>query len=440
MSGNATFKQIPIVVQTAGRDSLAKTRIAVRVLSFAILLLIPLTGIFRIDVSSGFVVLGRQIWFSDFFIVFGLWLSVACCLIMLYSTMGTVFCGWVCPQNTFSTWANKITLQLLGKRAVINWGDEAKVAQVSTTKNNSRNWLLLASKLVGASMMLAIVPMLYFLPPGAVWSFVTFQPDARFTASLYWIYTVFTLVALANITVMRHYVCRYMCIYRMWQYLFKTRDTLHIEYDSANAAKCEKCNYCETTCPVAIDPRNTINYDSCTNCGECITACDSLHKKHNKPGLLQFRFGSRKGKQSGNNRMELITLLGRAGWVLPVFVFAAGLLTWGLVTYQPYHLSVYQTGAIVAGTEHSYRINVANKSYGPATVHLQVEGLPEGAYRLERDSIDFATAGRGDVVLHLVLSALPSGLHAVVVRASSGDGWQDSFKIQHLVERVEEHG
>src|SRR3569623_981949 len=109
MSSNITFKQNTIVVESAGRANLGRLSSYSRFLVLAALVLIPLTGVFCIDLSSGFVIFNKQIWFSDFFIVFGFWLAAACSLIILYSTMGTVFCGWACPQNTASTWANQLT-------------------------------------------------------------------------------------------------------------------------------------------------------------------------------------------------------------------------------------------------------------------------------------------------------------------------------------------
>jgi polyferredoxin len=434
MSGNTTFKQIPIVVESAGRANLGRIRAASRIIALALIVLIPLTGIFRIDVSSGFVIFNKQIWFSDFFIVFGFWLSAACLLILLYSSMGTVFCGWVCPQNTVSTWANKVTSRLLGKRAILNWGDDNKSAKLSSGKNHWWNWLILGTKLVATAMLLAMIPMLYFLPPGAIWSFVTLQQDARFTSSLYWIYTVFSFIALANIAVVRHYVCRYMCIYRMWQFLFKTQDTLHIEYDASRGQDCAKCNYCATSCPVEIDPRNTITFDSCTNCGECISACDSLYEKDNQPGLLSYKFGPRLKKPVEQNKMGLATVLQRISWLSPVFILAVGIFTWGIISYQPYHLSVYRAEIDQGDAIHDYRINIANKTYSPASVSVRVEGLPPDMYHLDSSQALFTTADRKDLNLH-INDSLPKGFYTISVFAQSADGWRDQYQIKHFEER-----
>src|SRR3569832_1934516 len=131
MSSNISFKQIPIVVVLVGWVFLGRYCFFSRIFFLVALILIPLTGVFRIDLSSGFVIFNKQIWFSDFFIVFGFWLAAACSLILLYSSMGTVFCGWACPQNTASTWANQLTSRLLGKRALLIWGDDTEQVKLS---------------------------------------------------------------------------------------------------------------------------------------------------------------------------------------------------------------------------------------------------------------------------------------------------------------------
>ena len=431
MSSNTTFKDIPII-QEIKAPRLSWMRMASRIGFLVLLVLIPTTGLFRIDLSAGFVILDHQIWFSDFFIVFGFWLAIASLLILLYSSFGTVFCGWACPQNSVSTWANKTTSRLLGKRALINWGDDETNVKVSSGKNKKKNWFLLFLSILGMSMLVALLPLLYFFPPGAIWSFLTFQEDPRLAGSLHWIYTVFVFIAFANIAVVRHYVCRYMCIYRIWQFLFKTRDTLHIEYDASRGEECSKCNYCVTVCPVDTDPRNTAIYDSCTNCGECITACDNLHRKHGTKGLLHYKFGRRTDKEEIKNRVSLASFTRRASWVLPVFMLAVGMFIWGLVIYEPYHLSVYRADIRHGDKIQNYRINIANKRYEPATVSFKVSGIPDQLYELDSSEITFETATRKNLNLYIDDSLQP-GLYTIQVTAVSQDGWQESYNFQHYV-------
>lgn len=431
-SDNTTFKGIPIVSGKKPASRLEWLRMATRLGTIAALVLIPVLGIFRIDLSSGFVVLNYQIWFGDFFIVFGFWLSVACLLIIAYSSLGTVFCGWACPQNTVSTWANRATSKLLGKRAILNWGDEKTGAHVSAGKNKIFNWVQLAARLLIMAMLVALIPLLYFMPPGAIWPFVTLQPDPRITGSLYWIYSVFTFIALVNIAVMRHYVCRYMCIYRIWQYLFKTRDTLHIAYDSSRSSECTKCNYCVTVCPVDINPRDTLTYDSCINCGECISACDSLPKNREQGGLLSFRLGKRADKEEIASRVGLTSLFRRASWVFPVFVLAVGIFSWGIINYETVHMSVYRADVHHGKMIQDYRIHIAHKKFGPEEVSVQVAGIAPELYELDATRVAFSGATRENINLH-ISDSLPPGLHTINVTAEAASGWKGSYRLHHFV-------
>ena len=432
MSANEILQKIPIVVQspnaTKHGGGLGKTRLAVQIASLVAIVLIPILGIFRIDVSAGFVVLGRQIWFSDFYIVFGSWLTLASSLIMFYSTLGTAFCGWVCPQNTLSAWANNLTFKYLGKRAAVNW-DADSSAKVANAKNKLSNWLMLGAKLLLVSMAIAIVPMLYFYPPDVVWSFVSFSADERVTKSLYLIFSVFVFIALVNLAVIRYYMCRYMCVYRIWQFLFKSRQTLHVVYDETRADDCLKCNYCETVCPVDINPRNTAVYDSCTNCGECITACSTIHKKHDTSGLLSYKFGER-----GLVSSSLSSLASRATWALPAFLLGISMFGWGLWNYQAYDVSVYRSEVWQGDHVSDYRISIAHKIYELGQVGIEVEGLPPEAYTLSEDEAHFTTAERKDINLH-INKPLSPGLHPFLVRVRSKDGWEDSFTVQHFAEK-----
>lgn len=433
MKANEMLAKIPVVSASRPSERLMWGRAAFQTGAVVALILIPLLGLFRIDVSSGFVVLGRQIWFSDFHIVFGFWLALACSMILVYSTVGTAFCGWACPQNTFSTIANSLTSKHLGKRAVIDWESKSK-AKLSKDKNTVLNWTLLGSKLFGLSLFLALIPVLYFVPPEAMLSFVLLREDPLLPSSLYWIYAVFVFILFVNLAVVRHFVCRYMCIYRMWQFQFKTADTLHVEYDESRSDACAKCNYCVTSCMVDIDPRRTETFDSCTNCGACITACDSVQSKKGEKGLLTFRTGRRKNYVVNLSR-SVARLTTRISWVLPAFLIGAGLFGWGLWSYDSYRLAVYKSEAAQGDQMHEYQIKVAHKLFRPGDVKISVEGLPAAAYSLSGDELHFDSVGWQGQLLNLKGGLLGPGLHSFLVRVESKDGWSDSYRIQHLVTR-----
>ena len=433
---NKTLSSIPIkVVGSGANKGVANFRWKRRTTQIAILLLlvlIPVSGLFRIDPENGaFVVLGWQIWFADFFLISGLWIMLASALVALYSVAGTVFCGWACPQNTLAEWANHMTHKLLGKRAEVSLNGEAP--KVAAAKNKVLNWSLLGLSFLFAAMLFALVPLLYFYPPDVVWSFITFRPDTRLAGSLYWIYSVWVMIILLDISVLRHFWCRFACVYKVWQHSFKTKETLHVVYDTSRADACEKCNYCVTACFIKLDPRKTEIYDSCINCGDCIDACNSLQDKKGNAGLLRFELGQRESGKIRRFRDNSMSLLSRFRWTSPFAALGIIMFAWGVWSYQPYHLAMGYLATKHNQSAREYRIEVSSKRYRPTELNLSVEGLPQDAYSLSKRKVSFESVGRTSIFLS-ILPKLHRGLYPFVVVAHSTDGWNGHFDAQLFVE------
>jgi len=427
-SNDDALSKIPIKVEAANASNFHGRRRLTQFLFIIIAIIIPVSGLLRIDLVAGaFVVLGYQVWWADFFLVFGLWMLLASGMVMLYSTMGTAFCGWVCPQNTLSEIANEWTYRLLGKRADMSVsGEKMKVAD---SKNRLLNWIVLGLILLAMSMLLALIPLLYFYPPEVIWSFMTFRDDERLASSLHYIYAIFVILILVDVSVIRHFWCRFMCVYRVWQHGFKTKQTLKIAYDDTRSSQCEKCNYCSTACFIGLDPRNTDMYDSCINCGECIDACDQLQGKKGEAGLLSFERGV-SGKSSALRNLASISL--RMRWTLPFSALGLGMFVWGLLTYNEYHLAVYRADQQFGSAIRDYRIAVSNKLYRATEATLRIEGLSENNYSIPEKVLRFDTAGRIDVNLHIKPN-VPPGLHTFLVHVNTVDGWHTAFRVQHFV-------
>jgi len=429
MSSNDSLSNIPITVEPNNSGmSFHWRRRLVQFLFIAIAVIIPVSGLLRIDLVTGaFVVLDRQIWWADFFLIFGLWMLLASSLVMLYSTVGTAFCGWACPQNTLSEIANDWTYRLLGKRADLSVaGEQMKVA---SSKDRFVNWLLLGLIFLAMSMILAFIPLLYFYPPDVIWSFIIFRDDERLADSLHYIYFISMLVVLVDVCFIRHFWCRFMCVYRVWQHGFKTHQTLKLAYDETRSAQCEKCNYCSTVCFIGLDPCNTDMYDSCINCGECVDACNTLQAKKGEKGLLSFVKGST------NKQRNLASMSLRMRWTLPFSVLGLGMFIWGLVSYEYYHLAVYRADQQYATVISDYRIAVSNKLYRNAELKVSIEGFPEENYTLSDNVARFDSAGRIDLMIHME-SNIPPGLHSFLVHVNSMDGWHDVYRVQHFVEKA----
>jgi len=434
MSRNDTLSNIPINVEmSSSRVPFHMRRRFIQFLFIGLLVIIPVSGLLRIDpVAGAFVVLGRQIWWADFFLVFGLWMSLASSMVLLYSTVGTAFCGWACPQNSLAEFANKWTYKLLGKRADVSIsGEKMKVA---ANKNRPLNWIILGLIILLVSMFMALIPLFYFYTPGVIWSFVTFQHDPRLAGSLHYIYLIIVLVIFVDVSFIRHFWCRFMCVYKVWQHGFKTHQTLRVAYDETRSESCEKCNYCNTVCYLGIDPRKTDLYDSCINCGDCIDACNRVQAKNKMPGLLKFASGNYGKRESGKIMRNLASMSTRMRWTIPFAGIGLAMFVWGLVSYQHYHLAVYRADAEYGAKITDYRVAVSNKLYHPADLSVSIEGLPQKSYLLSSNKVHFNTAGRIDLDLHIKPN-LKQGLHSFLVHAKSSDGWQAAYRVQHFVEK-----
>jgi polyferredoxin len=305
-------------------------RRAVQLATLLLLVLVPAVGIFRIDLARGsLMILGQLVNLRDFPVVAGLTIVLATAPLLMVTTIGTLWCGWACPQNTVSEWANGLTHRLLGSRANVNV--ESAGLEVAPSKNRVANWALLGIKLMLASLLLGIIPLFYFFPTGVVWSLVSFGEASQFSVFMHRLYLVSAAAAFVDIALIRYFLCNYVCLYRIGLLLFGNKDALHIAYDAGRSAECAKCNYCKVSCVTSIDPTNIGKFDRCINCAECIDACNRLQNKRapGSKGLLCFQTGpaSAAGKRVG--RMD--QLLAMIGWHGFLFLGGCALLLYGLV-------------------------------------------------------------------------------------------------------------
>ena len=292
------------------------------------LVLIPAVGIFRIDLARGsLMVLGYFVNLRDFPVVAGLAIVLATAPLLMVSSIGTLWCGWACPQNTVSEWANGLTHRLLGSRA--NVDVESAGLEVAPSKNRFANWAVLGTKLVLASMLLGIVPLFYFFPPGVVWSLVSLGEQSQFSAFMYRLYFISAGTAFVDIALVRYFLCNYVCLYRFGLLLFRNKGALHIAYDAARSGVCAKCNYCRVACATGIDPTRIQAFDRCINCAECIDACNRLQIKRGTGGFGLLRFGGGPASAEGG-RSIAGRLLAMIGWHGMLFAGGCTLLLYGL--------------------------------------------------------------------------------------------------------------
>ena len=304
-------------------------RRAVQIATLIALAAIPAVGLFRIDLASAsLMVLGQPVSLRNFPVVLGLAIVLATGPLLMVSSLGTLWCGWACPQNTVSEWANRLTRQLLGSRADVNV--EGAGLRVAPSKNKALNWLILGSKICAASLVLGIIPLFYFFPPDIVWTLVRFGEDNQFSHFMLRLYLVGAGMAFVDIALVRYFLCNYVCLYRFGLLLFRNPGTLRVAYDGARSADCAKCNYCRVVCVTSIDPTAIKSGDRCINCAECIDACNRLHDKGapGTPGLLRFTAGAITAGAPAPGRWSRLQAL--VGWHGLIFFAGCALLLAGL--------------------------------------------------------------------------------------------------------------
>ncbi len=397
-----------------------------------VFILIPITGLFSIDLVAGnFVVLGRQIWWSDYSIMLGFVVMLATLGILTYSTIGTVWCGWACPQNTVSEWANNLTHKFLGKHADVNV--ESEGLKVAAAKNRIVNWIILAASFLAVSLIMGLIPFFYFFTPDVIWSFVTFKLDSQLATFMHRLYFVSVVATFLDIAAIRYFWCNYACLYRFGQRFFRNKEAMHVGYDATRSSDCAKCNFCSSSCILDLNPTSFEATDTCINCGECIDACNKLHEKRGTGiGLLKYRAGIKHDAASRSGTKG--SLFMRYVWVGAIFLLGSSLFVWGLISYSPYDIVAYRSEKSTGISVSDYRIQISNKLYAPTKMSLSVKGLPDGSYKLDAEEIEMEPASRTDVNLH-VDPNLPRGLHRIIIEARSQDGWVGRFGVEHFSAR-----
>ena len=237
--------------------------------------------------ESKFHIFGATFWPQDFILLSALLIICAFGLFAITVFAGRVWCGYTCPQSSFTwlfMWCEKVTE---GER---NQRIKLQAAPWSLNKLARRSakhtlWL-------GISVLTGLTFVGYFTPirPLAA-ELLTWQMGG---VSLFWV-LFFTGATYINAGWLREAVCMHMCPYARFQSVMFDKDTLTISYDAARGEQrgprkrdvppaqvglgdCIDCQLCVQVCPTGIDIRDGLQME-CIGCAACIDACDSIKDK-----------------------------------------------------------------------------------------------------------------------------------------------------------------
>ncbi|WP_416363607.1 cytochrome c oxidase accessory protein CcoG [Pseudomonas sp. NFX183] len=237
--------------------------------------------------ESKFHIFGATFWPQDFILLSALLIICAFGLFAVTVFAGRVWCGYTCPQSSFTwlfMWCEKVTEGERNQRIKLH---AAPWSLNKLARRSAKHTLWL-----GISVLTGLTFVGYFTPirPLAL-ELLTWQMGG---VSLFWV-LFFTAATYINAGWLREAVCMHMCPYARFQSVMFDKDTLTISYDAARGehrgprkrdvtpadvglGDCIDCQLCVQVCPTGIDIRDGLQME-CIGCAACIDACDSIMDK-----------------------------------------------------------------------------------------------------------------------------------------------------------------
>lgn len=244
-----------------------------------------------------FYVFGATFWPQDFMLLSWLLIISAFALFFVTVYAGRVWCGYACPQTTWTwifMWVEKVTEGDRNKRIKL---DKAPMSLEKFLRRFAKHSLWL---LIGLVTGLTFVG--YFTPIRELpMDLLTGQANGW---AYFWVgfFTVMTYLAAGFL---REQVCIHMCPYSRFQSVMFDKDTLIVSYDAKRGENrgarkktadykaeglgdCIDCTLCVQVCPTGIDIRDGLQI-ACVSCAACIDVCDEVMDKMGyEKGLIRY--------------------------------------------------------------------------------------------------------------------------------------------------------
>jgi len=349
-----------------------------------------------------FQIFAMTLWPQDLTILAYILIVAAFALFFVTTFAGRVWCGFMCPQTTWTfiyIWFEEKIEGSRNKRIKL---DQRKMDTDKFLRKSLKHiaWISVA-------LFTALTFVGYFTPIDALFlNFFTF--DVSFWAGFSVIF--FTVCTYANAGYMREIMCTHICPYARFQSAMFDKDTFTVAYDPSRGEKrgprsrkltqeevkdkglgdCIDCNLCVQVCPTGIDIRNGLQYE-CINCGACVDACDGVMEKMDYPkGLISFT--SEHELAGGKTKILRPKLIGYA-FVLCVMT---SLLVLDIWMRSPIEIDIIKDRnsmyrEIIADgvleVQNVYTLKVLNKSQKTRTFTISIKGL-EGGRFIGQTSVD----------------------------------------------------
>ena len=279
-------------------------RVFAKVAFFALFLFAPLLNIFRFDLELGHFIIFGQAWtisidsilhgggdsvdaaikiFSRVLIPGVAFVAITGLLIWKF---GRIYCGWLCPHFSVVEMINDLMLKQLNRVTI--W----EKAPIENKQLLPR--IIVAIPAIAMAFLWAASLATYMLNPVELLTdLVNF--NLGFGASLF--ISVATIVFSADFIFARHLFCKYGCALGLFQSLIwmANNKAMVIKFDRSRAKLCRDCVHyhkhkpCDQACPMRLPTQNMKRAKfTCTQCVQCVSACNSVQKDNPEGGLLSW--------------------------------------------------------------------------------------------------------------------------------------------------------
>ncbi|WP_404400790.1 cytochrome c oxidase accessory protein CcoG [Idiomarina seosinensis] len=352
-----------------------------------------------------FRIFGMTLWPQDFTIVAWFTIVAAFALFFVTTIWGRVWCGFMCPQTTWTALFMWFEKKFEGPRNKRMRLDEREMDFDKFWRKTGKHvsWVIVA-------LLTSMTFVGYFTEIRQLFlDFFVF--DASFWA--YFSVLFFTFCTYGNAAYMREIMCTHICPYARFQSAMFDKDTYTVSYDvnrgeprgprsrkvdpkEKGLGDCIDCYMCVQVCPTGIDIRNGLQYE-CIDCGACIDACNEVMDKMKYPrGLIRFTTERNLATDEAMPRKTNPWRMKSMGYFV-VLLLVSAVLVWDVSTRIPLEVDVLRDRNalyrenIQGEIENVYTLKIVNKSQQEQTYSISVEGMAD--YRLLGDTTKSVDAG-----------------------------------------------
>lgn len=298
-----------------GPDRLQIKRVATQTGFFLLFALAPVFDLFRIDLVAGHAMilgmewrlgidafLAREIGVAEmaanlFLRLFLPLFAAAGIFLLIAWRWGRLYCGWLCPHFAVVETINDLMRRATGRPTL--WERESLPARHpdgTPITQHGAWWLAVLPTAMLVGFAWAVVLLSYLLPPAEVYGNLLRLSPTRNQALFI---AIATAIFTAEFLFARHLFCRFGCAVGVFQSLLwmANRSAMVVGFERSRAAHCADCYVedgpghavCEGVCPMRLRPRLAKRkMFTCTQCGQCLTACATVEGKRGRQPLLRW--------------------------------------------------------------------------------------------------------------------------------------------------------